>query len=144
MKLTIKTNNNMHLAGILLMLAIAFQPSLPLFAAEHPFSKLSLDEQLSEDILRELVGFESTQKRPEEIRKALQAMADRLLAAGFPEQDVQMVNPSEGTYGLVARYRGTGMAKPVLTLAHIDVVPAIPDAWAFPPFSLGIKDGYYM
>jgi len=144
MKLANKTNSKMQLAGILLMLAITIQPALPLFAADTPFSKLSADEQLSEDILRELVGFETTQEHPEESRKALQSMADRLLAAGFPEQDVQLVNPAEGVYGLVARYRGIGMAKPVLTLAHIDVVTAMPNAWAFPPFSLGVKDGYYM
>lgn len=127
MKLANKTNSKMQLAGILLMLAITIQPALPLFAADTPFSKLSADEQLSEDILRELVGFKTTQEHPEESRKALQSMADRLLAAGFPEQDVQLVNPAEGVYGLVARYRGIGMAKPVLTLAHIDVVTAMPN-----------------
>jgi acetylornithine deacetylase/succinyl-diaminopimelate desuccinylase-like protein len=33
--------------------------------------------------------------------------------------------------------------KPILTMAHIDVVTANPEAWAFPPFTFGNKDGYY-
>ena len=100
-------------------------------------------EQLAENILRELVELESTSERPDQTRMALETVAERLKAAGFPDADVQMVNPYPDTWGLVARYRGMATQGPLLTMAHIDVVTAEPDAWAFPPFSFGKKDGYY-
>lgn len=114
----------------------------PIFAQNY--SELTAHEQLSEDILREIIGIETTERKPEENLRALEAMAQRLRAAGFPEDDIEIVNPSEGAYGLVARYRGKGSAEPIAVLAHIDVVPAAPFAWSFAPFELGIKDGYYV
>jgi len=128
----------------LLVILVLGLPTVPSFAVESPFSDLPAHQQLSEDILRELVGFESTVERPEQTSKALQAMAARLRDAGFPKEDVQLVRPAEGHYGLVVRYRGIAEKQPLLFLAHIDVVTATPDAWAFPPFSLGKKDGYYV
>ncbi len=104
---------------------------------------LDAHQQLAEDILRELVGYESTIDKPEQTRLATEAMARRLLDAGFPESDVQVVNPEPGKYGLIARYRGIQQQEPLLTMAHIDVVTADPDAWAFPPFTFGKKDGFY-
>ena len=77
-------------------------------------NELSAHEKLSEDILREIVGFESTTQRPEEIRYSLQAVSNRLQAAGFPEEDIQLVNPEEGAYGLVVRYRGGAEQQPML------------------------------
>jgi acetylornithine deacetylase/succinyl-diaminopimelate desuccinylase-like protein len=70
-------------------------------------------------------------------------MAQRLTAAGIPQEDVVVINPLPNKYGLVARIRGVGDKKPLLTMAHIDVVTADPGAWAFPPFTFGKKDGYY-
>lgn len=108
-------------------------------------NELSLNpqQQLAEDILRQLVEFESTEEHPEQTRAAVEAMAERLVQAGIPEQDVVIVNPEPGKYGLVARLRGIQEQQPLLTLAHIDVVTANPDAWAFPPFTFGKKEGYY-
>ncbi|HKX57572.1 MAG TPA: M20/M25/M40 family metallo-hydrolase, partial [Xanthomonadales bacterium] len=100
-------------------------------------------QQQAEDILRELVEFESTEEHPEQTLAAIEAMAERLKAAGMPAEDVIIVNPDPGKYGLVARMRGIQEQQPLLTMAHIDVVTARPDAWAFPPFSFGKKDGFY-
>lgn len=133
-----------QLTAIILATTLLSLPCMTLLAAENPFSTLTANEQLSEDILRELVGFESTTDRPDETKKSLQAMAARLREAGFPAEDIQLVNPGDDQYGLVVRYRGMGEKRPLLLLAHIDVVTAAPDAWAFPPFSLGKKDGYYV
>jgi acetylornithine deacetylase/succinyl-diaminopimelate desuccinylase-like protein len=38
--------------------------------------------------------------------------------------------------------RGTGARKPILLLAHLDVVEAKPEDWSFDPFKLVEKDGY--
>jgi acetylornithine deacetylase/succinyl-diaminopimelate desuccinylase-like protein len=104
---------------------------------------LNSQQQLAEDILRQLIEFETTEEHPEQTRAAIEAMAERLLEAGMPEDDVVIVNPEPDKYGLVARLRGIGEQQPILTMAHIDVVTANPDAWAFPPFTFGKKDGYY-
>jgi acetylornithine deacetylase/succinyl-diaminopimelate desuccinylase-like protein len=113
------------------------------WAANTGHVALSSHEQLAEDILRELVEYESTSERPDQTRMAAEAMAARLLAAGFPPEDVLVINPLPDKFGLVARLRGIQDQKPLLTMAHIDVVTANPDAWTFPPFSFGVKDGYY-
>ena len=138
---TLSPQSNVLLA--MLFLLIASWGGIRAAHSSDGSSDLQANEQQAEDILRELVEFESTGDKPEETKLALQAMATRLINAGFSEADVLLLNPYPGAYGLVARYRGMATQGPLLTLAHIDVVTADPNAWAFPPFSFGKKDGYY-
>src|SRR5262245_58006573 len=71
-------------------------------------------------------------------------MARRLVAAGFPDSDVQIVGPADSrNQNLVARYRGTGKRRPILLLAHLDVVEALPSDWSIDPFTLLERDGYF-
>ena len=100
-------------------------------------------QQLARDILKELIEIDTTDSVGDNTAAA-QAMADRLLAAGFPAEDVQVLGPAEKKGNLVARYRGrdTGR-KPLLLLAHIDVVEADPADWTLPPFTFIEEDGYY-
>jgi acetylornithine deacetylase/succinyl-diaminopimelate desuccinylase-like protein len=44
---------------------------------------------------------------------------------------------------LVARYRGTGRARPILLMAHLDVVDARKEDWSFDPYQFREADGYY-
>ena len=76
---------------------------------------------------------------------AAKAMAKRLLDAGFDPADVQVLEPAPLKGNLVARLRGTGAAKPVLVLAHIDVVDAKPGDWSdgLDPFKLTEREGFY-
>ncbi len=74
---------------------------------------------------------------------AAEAMAARLRAAGFPAADVQVLGPTPRKGNLVARYRGTGARKPILLLAHLDVVEAKREDWTTDPFTFVEKDGYY-
>jgi acetylornithine deacetylase/succinyl-diaminopimelate desuccinylase-like protein len=115
-----------------------------LCASDDPFSKLTEHQQLSEDILRELAAFESTEEHPELVRQSLEAVESRLLSAGFDQQDIQIMEPTPGNLGMIARYRGMGDLEPALVLAHIDVVTVVADEWTFPPFALGKKDGLYL
>jgi acetylornithine deacetylase/succinyl-diaminopimelate desuccinylase-like protein len=73
---------------------------------------------------------------------AADAMAARLRSAGFAESDVQVFKPAPRKGNLVARLRGTGLRKPILLMAHLDVVPARRDDWSFDPFKLTEQDGY--
>jgi acetylornithine deacetylase/succinyl-diaminopimelate desuccinylase-like protein len=43
----------------------------------------------------------------------------------------------------VVRYHGTGARKPILLVAHTDVVEAKRDDWSMDPFQLIEKDGYF-
>ena len=70
-------------------------------------------------------------------------MASRLKAAGFPAADVQVLAPEPRKGNLVARLRGKGNEKPLLLLAHLDVVEAKREGWSMDPFVLTEKDGYY-
>jgi acetylornithine deacetylase/succinyl-diaminopimelate desuccinylase-like protein len=96
---------------------------------------------LATEILRELVEIRSSENYPANTLRLLEGVRTRLLAAGFAEEDVVMVEA--GGSNLVARYRGTGQRDPLLTLAHVDVVDAAPDAWVADPFTLAEIDGYY-
>jgi acetylornithine deacetylase/succinyl-diaminopimelate desuccinylase-like protein len=124
------------------LIAVLGAGSLPAPAAELP-APLGAHQQAAEDILRELVGFESTVERPDQTRLALQAVERRLLEAGFSPDEMQWLNPYPDAWGLVARYPGLGDQPPLVSMAHIDVVTADPDAWAFPPFTFGKRDGFY-
>src|SRR6202040_4174590 len=75
--------------------------------------------------------------------KAADAMAPRLRATGFAESDVQVFKPAPRKGNLVARLHGSGVRKPILLLAHIDVVEARREDWSFDPFKLLEKDGYF-
>ena len=72
-------------------------------------------------------------------------MEKRFLDAGFPRSDVHVVlHPADSTKGnLVVRYRGTGARKPLLLLAHLDVVTALASDWPRDPFTLFEENGFF-
>jgi len=70
-------------------------------------------------------------------------LADRFRAGGFPADDIHVL-PSGETAALVVRYRGSGKGgKPILLLAHMDVVTAKREDWERDPFKLVEQDGYF-
>ena len=103
---------------------------------------LSAQQQLAHDIYKELVEI-NTVTATGDTGKAADAMAARLRAAGFADSDVQVFKPAPGKGNLVARLHGSGARKPILLLAHIDVVEARREDWSFDPFQLLEKDGYF-
>jgi acetylornithine deacetylase/succinyl-diaminopimelate desuccinylase-like protein len=77
---------------------------------------------------------------------AASRMANRLKAAGYPDADIHPFqaegHPKEG--GLVAVLHGTDpKARPMLLLAHIDVVEAKRADWTRDPFTLIEENGYF-
>ena len=100
-------------------------------------------QALARELLQELIEIDTTDSKGDTTRAA-QAMADRLIAAGFSEQDIHVLEPVPGKGNLVARYRGKDLGlRPLLLLAHIDVVEADPADWTLDPFTFTEQDGYY-
>src|SRR5262245_9677806 len=96
-----------------------------------------------QDIYKELVEIDTTHDSGS-TTKAAEAAAARLKAAGIPAADVQvLVPPGKPTKGnLVARIRGSGARRPILLLAHLDVVEAKKEDRSTDPFQLVEEDGY--
>jgi acetylornithine deacetylase/succinyl-diaminopimelate desuccinylase-like protein len=97
---------------------------------------------LSRDIFRELIEINTTDSVGS-TTLAANAMAKRLLDAGFPAADVVVAGPNERKGNLVVRLRGTGADKPILILGHLDVVEARRADWTTDPFQFVEKDGYF-
>jgi hypothetical protein len=103
---------------------------------------LTPQQQIALDIYKELVEI-NTVTQTGDTGRAADAMAERLRAAGFDAADVQVFKPAPRKGNLVARLRGTGARRPILLLAHLDVVEAKPEDWSVDPFKLIEKDGYF-
>jgi acetylornithine deacetylase/succinyl-diaminopimelate desuccinylase-like protein len=77
---------------------------------------------------------------------AANAMKARLIAAGYPESDAQVVVPPNWPKqgNLIARLPGSdSKLEPLLLLAHIDVVEANRADWKRDPFTLDEEDGFF-
>ena len=94
------------------------------FAGCAGAEELSANRQLAHDIYKELLEIDTTTATGDAARAA-EAMAARLKAAGFPEADVRVLSPAPRKGNLVARLHGSGARRPILLLAHLDVVPAL-------------------
>jgi len=103
---------------------------------------LTPNQQLAHDIYKELVEIDTTTATGD-TKAAADAMAARLKAAGFPDEDVHVFSPAPRKGNLVAPLHGTGKRKPILLLAHLDVVPALRSDWSVDPFKLTEQDGYF-
>jgi acetylornithine deacetylase/succinyl-diaminopimelate desuccinylase-like protein len=101
----------------------------------------SAHDTLAREIYEQLVNINTT--AAEGTTRAADAMAKRLLAAGFPAADVRVLGPDPKQHNLVARLRGSGTARPVLLLAHLDVVEAKREDWSLDPFTFVEKDRYF-
>ena len=99
------------------------------------------DRALAREILNQLVEIPTTEDRG--TSQAAQAIVARLIAAGFPKEDVEIAGHDARALNVVARYRGRNpRARPVLWMAHLDVVPARREDWSVDPWTLLERDGW--
>ncbi len=120
-------------------------PFLTLLAAGMSSAQLTLppaDKQLAHDIYKEFIeihsGFSTGATTP-----VVEAAAKYLRAAGFPDSDIFLGGPVPKKFNLVVRLHGTGAKKPILLLAHTDVVEAKREDWSMDPFVFTEKDGFF-
>ena len=116
-------------------LLILLLTTVPLTAQSGP------NDARAREIFKELIEINTTDTPAGNLTTAAEAMAARLKAAGFTDMKVLGPDPRKGN--LVARLRGTGARKPLLLLAHLDVVEAKREDWSFDPFVFLEKDGFF-
>jgi acetylornithine deacetylase/succinyl-diaminopimelate desuccinylase-like protein len=100
------------------------------------------EQRLAREIYKQMIevksGFTTGTTTP-----IAESVAARFKAAGFPASDVFVGGAIPAKANVVVRYHGTGARKPILLLAHIDVVEAKREDWTVDPFVFLEKDGYF-
>ena len=99
-------------------------------------------QKLTHDIYKQLIEI-NTSFSTGATTPAAQAVAERLKAEGFADSDIQVLGAAPHKMNVVMRYHGTGQRKPLLLLAHLDVVEAKRSDWSMDPFLLTEKDGFF-
>ena len=83
------------------------------------------------------------------VPEAVDYLADLFREGGFDDGDIhvlpQTLSTGEVAASLVVRYRGNNSSgkKPILVIAHTDVVDALPEDWERDPFTLVEEDGFF-
>src|SRR3954470_12426675 len=140
----------MHSRFLIAVLVSVACAALPLRAQNragvYTAGSLTPDQQLAHDIYKELIEINSGAKTGN-VTPAVTAMAKRFRDAGIRDSDIFVGGPLPNKYNVVARIRGrAGSArKPLLLLAHLDVVEALKSDWSadLDPFVFTERDGYY-
>jgi acetylornithine deacetylase/succinyl-diaminopimelate desuccinylase-like protein len=103
------------------------------------------DETAFRDLYRQLIEINTT-RSVGSCTAAAEAMRARLLAAGISASDTQILAPPDRPKdgALIAVLHGRDRtAKPILLLAHIDVVEAKREDWERDPFKLIEEKGWF-
>jgi acetylornithine deacetylase/succinyl-diaminopimelate desuccinylase-like protein len=122
---------------------VAASSGIGVSAAQQPGP--SAGEAAFRGIYKELIEINTTRSTGN-CTRAAEAMRRHLLAAGFAAGDTQILAPPEAPNdgALVAVLRGRDESlKPILLLAHIDVVEAKREDWTRDPFKLVEEDGWF-
>jgi acetylornithine deacetylase/succinyl-diaminopimelate desuccinylase-like protein len=124
------------------MLRFLFLPSIFASCLMGQTMPPDAERQLARDIYKQLIEIKSGYTTGATTPVA-EAVAARLRAAGFPESDIFVGGAIPTKANLVVRYHGTRQRKPILLLAHTDVVEAKREDWSMDPFQFVEKDGFF-
>ena len=105
-------------------------------------AQASEQDALAREIYAELIAIDTTHSTGS-TTVAAEAMAKRLHEAGLADDAIEVIGPTATRGNLLAHLKGDGSARPLLLLAHIDVVEAAAGEWSVAPFVLSEKDGYF-
>jgi acetylornithine deacetylase/succinyl-diaminopimelate desuccinylase-like protein len=111
----------------------------------HGAPRASNDAAAFRDLYKELVEINTT-RSVGSCTRAAEAMRTRLATAGIPATDMQILSPADrpNDGALIAVLQGRDRrSKPILLLAHIDVVEAKREDWERDPFKLVEENGWF-
>ena len=136
-----KTSTRMKFKMLVVCLFCAFTAC----CARAQQNTLTPNQQMARDIFKELIEINTTDSPAGNVTTAAEAVAARFRAAGFSNDDIHVAGPLPNKHNIVVRYRGRGTGKPVLLLAHLDVVQALKQDWSnnLDPFKFNEIDGYF-
>jgi len=115
---------------------------LAALAALAPLAAQTPPQREARTILEQLIGINTTDATGDNTRAA-EAMAVRFREAGYTTDELRTIGPAPRKGNLVVRLRGTGAGRPILFIAHLDVVEALRSDWSFDPFHLTEDGGYF-
>lgn len=128
---------------------LAFALSCPAAHSQTKSSDYSADyQQTALEIYRHLISIRSAAGHGK-VPEVANYLADRFRDGGFDDADIhvlrQTLSSGEESASLVVRYEGDDSSgrDPILLIAHMDVVDALPEDWERDPFSLVEEDGYF-
>lgn len=123
-----------------LLLALAVLAPL----AARAQSTLTPDQVEARAIFQQLIEIKTSYKEGS-TAPAAHAIAQRFLDAGFPAADVHVLGPAgDKDSNVVVRMQGSSkVLKPILLIAHLDVVEALRSDWSIDPYKLTEKDGFF-
>jgi acetylornithine deacetylase/succinyl-diaminopimelate desuccinylase-like protein len=126
-----------------LLLAMAATGATMTAAAASPVATAPAEVRAqARDIYRTIISFETSAGKGQ-VPVMARYLADRFRAAGLPADDIHVL-PLGETASLVVRYAGDGTGgRPIVLLAHMDVVVAKREDWTRDPFTLVEENGYF-
>ncbi|MEQ9317393.1 MAG: M20/M25/M40 family metallo-hydrolase [Henriciella sp.] len=130
----------MKLIGISLAGLVALAP----LAAAQERTPTELEAR---EIYRNIVEIRSARGQ-EKMPEVVNYLVGELKAAGFTDADIEISdydNKGEATQGMIVWYRTKSepAQKPIVLLAHMDVVDALAEDWVRDPYTLIEEDGYF-
>ncbi len=123
-------------------LLLAFALLLPI--ASRAQGALTVDQAEARAIFQQLIEIKTSYKEGS-TSPAAHAIATRFLDAGFPAADVHVLGPAgDKDSNVVVRMQGSSKTlKPILLIAHLDVVEALRSDWSLDPYKLTERDGFF-
>jgi len=108
--------------------------SFPVLAEKNYF-------EVGKATLADLIQIKSTESEGLATR-ASEYASEKLRSAGFDQDNLTIVGPTSTTQGLVATLKGKESERPVIVMAHLDVVPSVTESWDTNPYQMVEKDGF--
>ena len=108
--------------------------SFPVLAENNYF-------EVGKATLADLIQIKSTESEGLATR-ASEYASEKLRSAGFDQDNLTIVGPTSTTQGLVATLKGKESERPVIVMAHLDVVPSVTESWDTNPYQMVEKDGF--
>lgn len=95
----------------------------------------------AKDLLTKLISLKTVEGTGE-TKAAANYLKGEFIKAGIADSDITRIDHEGDISSLIVRYRGANSGKkPILVMAHMDVVPAERKDWSMDPFTLNEKDG---